>query len=181
MSMTMQSISTEQELDRTKLGASPSVPIGARILARDRRTAAVHEAGHLVIARMLRIRFSSAWIMPVDDASPPEESSWTGRVQLIRIPKRLGKFRRRMLGVAGRVAELSWRHERVDHDLWSWPEMMSESDWHIAECAPGEPDRACCLAILRVADLLKRDGQLWSSLVETSRVLIVESRSLGSH
>ncbi len=35
-----------------------------RPLARERRLAAVHEAGHVVIARRVGFKIASAWIMP---------------------------------------------------------------------------------------------------------------------
>jgi hypothetical protein len=52
-----------------------------RISARDRRMAAIHEAGHIVMARKLGLPLSSAWIVPNGDGGL-EENFWTGRVRL---------------------------------------------------------------------------------------------------
>jgi hypothetical protein len=37
-----------------------------RIAARDRRTAAVHEARHIIVARHCGCQIASAWIVPTD-------------------------------------------------------------------------------------------------------------------
>ncbi len=57
---------------------------------------------------------------------------------------------------------------------------MSDSDWEMAECAPGEPDDDCLDAIEEVFRLLDRDGPLWAPLMITARRLIVESRDFAS-
>jgi len=56
-----------------------------RTLARDRRPAAIHEAGHVVVARQLGIEISSAWIAP-NDGGLPDERTWIGRVQMANAP-----------------------------------------------------------------------------------------------
>ena len=75
---------------------------------------------------------------------------------------RLGPYRtkptkrqRRMVAVAGAIAELSWQREfdEIDYDFdwchdWWWdPAIMSESDWDLAGCGPGEPDKPFFTAI----------------------------------
>jgi hypothetical protein len=54
-----------------------------RILARERRSAAIHEAGHVVIARRLGFELLSAWIAP-HDGEEPDDRTWIGRVQIGR-------------------------------------------------------------------------------------------------
>jgi hypothetical protein len=83
-----------------------------RTLARERRLAAVHEAGHVVIARRVGFRIASAWIMPNDGEDAEHEGTWTGRVQIESV--RADKFACRMVGVAGSVAEHLWLGGSID-------------------------------------------------------------------
>jgi hypothetical protein len=78
-----------------------------RILARDRRMAAVHEAGHVVVARRLGLRISSAWIVPNERETAADEQTWSGRVQIESL-QGVDQLSRRMVGVAGAVAEWVW-------------------------------------------------------------------------
>jgi hypothetical protein len=145
-----------------------------RIFARDRRSAAVHEAGHVVVTRILDLEIMSAWIVPND--GDDTERTWAGRVQIANV-RGAGDLARRMVGVAGSVAEHLWRSEWIE-DYWP-DEEMSDSDWQLAGCEPGKPDDLFENAIQEVADLLVRDGPGWKMLVAESRRLIVASRSCG--
>src|SRR5262249_11799864 len=82
-----------------------------KIVARDRRLAAVHEAGHVVVARRLGLEILSAWIRP--DGS--EERSWDGRVQINTSDA--PKIARQMVGVAGSVAEWLWEGGEMEDSL----------------------------------------------------------------
>jgi hypothetical protein len=150
-----------------------------RIIARDRRMSAIHEAGHVVVARMLGVPVWNARIFPNADHSGDliSEKLWLGRLEsnAWAYPTR----QRQMIGVAGAVAEICWQGEPVYSEYWWEPKIMSASDWKVVDCPPGEPDQACCDAIEEVAALLERDtGPLWPSLIRTARALIVESRPL---
>jgi hypothetical protein len=153
-----------------------------RTQARDRRTAAAHEAGHVVIARWAGVSQAGANIWPSgEDADPVFDKSWIGRAFLSRAQLlRLSRIRRRMIGVAGVVGEHVWNHGAADIldqiDLED-PDSMSPSDWDLAGCIPGEPDRALWQAAARVGDLINQGaGPLWPAFVVEARALILASR-----
>jgi hypothetical protein len=146
-----------------------------RILARERRSAAIHEAGHVVIARRLGFELLSAWIVP-HDGEEPDDRTWIGRVQIGR-PHEASEYDRRMLGVAGAVAEHLWHGGWIED--YSPDEGMSESDWHLAGWSDpdDEPDDVFLDAIEDVGRLFTRDGAGWQELIAEARRLIVASRT----
>lgn len=82
-------------------------------MARDRRLAAVHEAGHLVVARLFGVDISSCRIFPNrgwSAAEPTYEKSWIGRIQFCSV-KSSTVEQRRLIGIAGVVAECCWNNE----------------------------------------------------------------------
>jgi hypothetical protein len=83
-----------------------------------------------------------------------------------------------MIGVAGAVAELSWRGEWIDEDYWFEPTMMSDTDWNMTQCVAGKPDDNCIEAIRAVAAVLERGASLWHDLLRTARDLIIASQPL---
>jgi hypothetical protein len=151
-----------------------------RVFAMDRRMAAIHEGGHLVIARMLKLPVLDAWIAPTTNNYPwGINRTWTGQVVLGPfIKKKYTKSKKRLIGVAGVVAEQRWCGADPSDDVdWHDPHITSESDWEDIGCDPGEPNDACFNAINQVAVLLARDaGPLWPSLIEVARCLIIRSR-----
>ena len=150
-------------------------PVGAmRTIARDRRLAAVHEAGHVVVAAHFGLHSARAWIRPAD-APMPDGRAWIGRVQFRGLDV-LSSLERRMLGCAGAAAELCWRREDIHPDYWIEADRMSDSDWRLADCPLGEPDDMCIEAIEELQCLLSEDGPLWSDLLRQARQLIVEAR-----
>jgi hypothetical protein len=155
-------------------------PLTARTKARDRRAAAVHEAGHVVVCRWAGLN-ATAKIWPLAEGNQIERS-WGGQTFMGERFPRLSRIRRQMVAAAGPVAERFWRDrtldlaeliERVDTNL----EFMSESDWHHFESGPGHLDRAAIRALERVFGLLHpQSGALWQEVCATSRELIVIRR-----
>ena len=149
---------------------------------RNRRTAAIREANHVVIARHLGRRVNLSFIYPHDDL----KEEWLGEVShtnplVAGVPSHLQARQERMIGVAGAVAELSWaRAYNNVHELFydcEWEEIMSPTDWFSTGCDPGSDDAPLQTAIKKVGRLLHhRDGPLWSELVLVARALIVKSR-----
>jgi hypothetical protein len=154
----------------------PNKPV--RVFARDRRLAAIHEAGHVVIANMLSVDVALAYIYePHNHADPQFQKTWTGRTYYNL--KKANPRQRRMIGVAGAVAELCCDGEFVDDDYWTDPNMMSESDWRLTLCRPGAPDEKCCEAIYAVGAVLERGAPLWGDLVMKARDLIVHTQPVA--
>ena len=141
-----------------------------KVHARDRRGAAVHEAGHVVIARHFGCRIASAWIIPADDPAP-NERTWIGRAQYQGVPADPAK--RRMIGLAGEVAEHLWRGGVIED--FSPDDAMSDSDWRCAGYEPHCVDDALEEAAHDVSELL---AMLWAELIREARRLIVEARRL---
>jgi hypothetical protein len=150
-----------------------------RVISRDRRMAAIHEAGHIVVARSFGVS-CQAWIVPVLD-NEPWQKMWVGRSCFIG-----GKPTSRqlsMIAVAGAVAEACWQDRAISSvaDEWDWydPAVMSESDWRFAGCSVGQPSRALFTAIDEVGALLRSNGgPLWQELIQTARGLIDTSRAV---
>jgi hypothetical protein len=152
-----------------------------RIEARDRRWAAIHEAGHDTMARHRGMREVDSWIERVDDPTYCEKS-WVGHCEL-RNPYPGSSRSDIMIGVAGMIAEYLWKAgndpDRMDdiYDLLDDPDCMSESDWRMAGLDCGavltETQRR---EIEAVIDLLS--GPLWSELLGQARTLIIESRDI---
>ena len=140
-----------------------------RLSARERRTSAIHEAGHLVIAAHFGLYPVSAWIVQNEPADP-DERTWIGRVQFTSLDQ-LAPLERRMIGVAGSVAEWLWTGGWIED---YYPE-MSESDWRLAGYEPGKSDDALMDAAEEVGRLLARGGDGWQKMVAESRRLIVAS------
>lgn len=160
-----------------------------RAEAIDRRMAAIHEAGHVVIARHLGIVAPSASIFPTGTRNEWEKQ-WVGKASFYRYVI-IGKRKQRvepaperaqqMLGVAGAVAEFCWQGESArdieETECWHDPDVMSGTDWEGTGCAPGEPTRQLFRAIDRVFSLFDREtGKLFPHVTREARRLIEESR-----
>lgn len=102
------------------------------------------------------------------------EKEWVGSVKCMvqGVPAK----KRILVAVAGLVAEACWKKETVDDLGWELSaEEMSQADWKLAGCLPGEPSRQVWNAVERAFELLNRDtGKLWKDLLSTSRRLIVD-------
>lgn len=147
-----------------------------RIIARDRRMAAVHEAGHAVVAMHLGAQVQSVHIRASRTKDLRSEKSYVGQATYEQPPC---AEQVRLIAVAGMVAEGVWKASGVTHRCW-WEEMfdpacMSDTDWAGTGCEPGNPDDRLHLAAERVEELLS--GLLWPALLSLSRKLIeAESR-----
>jgi len=72
-----------------------------------------------------------------------------------------------------------WWRDALEDVFWDDPLELSETDWQMTGCAPGEPDRKFYNAVDKVAVLLARDGPHWPSLTREARKLILESRQFS--
>jgi hypothetical protein len=145
------------------------------IWVRDRRKAALHEAGHIIIANECGV---SAYGHIFAHHNPaPDEKRWGGKA-VISDPKRfsrLSRLKRCMIAVAGAVGELDEEDLEFPEELseyWLEPERMSLKDWEMAECNPGNPHRSCCRAIEAVGRLLAPGSPTRSALLFKARELI---------
>jgi len=161
---------------------------GRRLEARDRRLAAIHEAGHVTMGRHIGLSRISAWLEKTPNPEPWDKV-WIGHTRFLegRLSKtvrpRLSKgfFQREyaMFAVAGAVAERCWQHCDFEDalELWDDPDSMSESDWAECCCQPGYPTRELINVINEVFSLFDRKtGKLWPALLAEARELIVDSR-----
>ena len=151
----------------------------ARTQARDRRLAAVHEAGHAVVAEHIGIEDVEAWIAPFGTQDSGTEKSWIGRCSWPR--DWIEPHRRRLLAVAGLAAEQVWSQIPDGHpigadtDALFDPDAMSRTDWCGTGCAPGEPDRGTDRALVKCVRLLATS--LRGEWLAEARRLIEASRS----
>src|ERR1700721_3897527 len=100
---------------RTGVSCVPYGPMGVeaegatmmpvkRVIARDRRRAAIHEAGHLVIAEHVGLRCGLARIFPnPEPLAGLFEKTWLGQVSY-RPCQHVSTIKCRMVAVAGAVA-----------------------------------------------------------------------------
>jgi len=144
----------------------------SRIRAKERRLAAVREAGHVIIARRVGFEVVSAWIAPEAGGR-----TWIGQIQFKSL-RWADEHARRMVGVAGSVADHLWSGGWIED--YSPQGSMSESDWQLAGCVQDEPDDLLTDAARDVARLLARGGSGWQALIAESRWLIVSSRGTFS-
>ena len=148
-----------------------------RMEARDRRLAAIHEAGHHVMLHYRGVHEVDSWIERVGDPTRYEKS-WVGHCEW-RDPCPGSSPNDIMIGVAGMIAVNLWNAgndlDRMDYiyDSLDDPYCMSESDWRVAglKCGAGFTDTQR-EKIEAVIDLLS--GLLWSELLAQARTLIIE-------
>ena len=149
-----------------------------RIEAHDRHRAAMHEAGHFVIARKVGVINPRASISRRSDFSDVfQEKTWSGKCSFpfgLRAlnGEDLSLYNSVMIGVAGWIAEEGGAYD--EEEDWYVPENMSPTDWKTANCLPGEPNETLFRAASRVHDLLS--GELRADLYEAARLLILDAR-----
>ncbi|MGE3992943.1 hypothetical protein [Pseudorhodoplanes sp.] len=145
-----------------------------RIAARDRRKAAIHEAGHFVMGEHLGFTMEWACIERTFSDNPSGEKLWVGRTRRVNGGSKQAV---RLYAVAGSVAESIWdgsddffEEEFYDKDA------LSATDWAGAGCKPGNPTKVFLSAIEQAYTLFERSGPLWPRVLAKSRELIVDSR-----
>jgi hypothetical protein len=134
----------------------------------------VHEAGHVVIAKMLRVP-ACAYICfnPETEFDFRTERIWYGRT--LCFGDTATEDQSRMIGVAGAVAELCWFREPVDEFVG---QLMSERDCLMAQCDPDDPDDKCIEAVDAVYRILRPSGSHWHHLLIEARKLILTSQGI---
>ena len=148
-----------------------SIPSDVKFLARDRRRAAVHEAGHMVVGRSFGF-LMNAEIFQVGQPSCYEKS-WAGKTYILFKPETSTPVQLRMIAAAGAVAEYSWLKEDFNEIDWTDPDIMSASDWKLAECDPGVPDDTLLEGIDILVDMFAPlSGAKWLELCMSARDLI---------
>ncbi len=157
----------------------------ARIQAYDRRLAAIHESGHALVSLHLGYD-ADAWIYPREISDPLSEKTWAGHATMRNMPIECHHPHRRMVAIAGMVAERIWQ-SGYDEDYvepYGWEDhlrdedCMSPADWRFANCEPGEPDDDLYDLAGKVAGLLMTD--LWPGLLSVSRALMRDTESIHS-
>ena len=147
----------------------------AKLYAKDRRMAAMHEAGHMVIARWAGIRPVGAWICQKAEVPDLELKGFGGQcVYYTHHLARLSQIRRMMIGVAGAMAEAVWENKFINESIYApdvlylgdamsdtdWPEGTSPDEW------PVKLERAS----EKVVDLL--ENELRQDWLDVGRCLI---------
>jgi len=163
-----------------------------RIQARDRRSAAIHEAGHLIISWHLNYG-ADAWILPHDDVLdqckkslakdmelPLDDNTWGGscRTYFLYCKNPDDKFR---VGVAGAIANFFFRDEDMGflHDdmmLEDFFDTMSPTDKktaYLKDFNEYKPEELFEIkkGLVETAELIQN---LWPYIVTMSRILIDE-------
>jgi hypothetical protein len=152
--------------------------INAHILARDRRNAAAHEAGHIVIAEHLKSYPTGAYIRP-NPSKSKVDTSWIGSMHLGIDYCEIPKQNRMMIACAGGISEHIWNHPDDEFDEIYWEEYMSPTDWQMSGCDSESsdlysPKSPFLKAARRTFDLLK--GPLHNNVIKECRWLINNSR-----
>ncbi|WP_413709370.1 hypothetical protein [Rhizobium sp. Rhizsp82] len=140
----------------------------------DRRLAAIHEAGHILVAIQLGYT-ATGWIHPNDAHDPLSEKLWLGHTSIRNLRD---DDHRRLIAVAGMVAERLWKHGHDEElsESYAWENdllddnSMSESDWRMAGCEPAYPDDDMFSVVPEVARFFMTDA--WSNLTGISRTLM---------
>jgi hypothetical protein len=151
----------------------------ARIEARDRRLAAIHEAAHMVMARHVGVSGVEAWIVRTPNAGP-DEKTWIGQMQFYP-SKRIALRDRIMIGVAGMAATMLIDDPTIEisrttiSEILSDPNAMSQSDWRLAGLTfDGLLTTSEVRAVTDTFRLLR--DKLWQELLAESRQLVLACR-----
>jgi hypothetical protein len=159
------------------IGSCSSSAARYRQSAKDRRHAAIHEAGHVVMARHLEVHITRVEIHKVEPEDSTEKE-WIGSFQFLTEGVDANKVS--LVAVAGIVAEACWTRETFEDlcDDLEWdPAQMSQSDWDLSGFCADEPSEEFRDALEQSFRLLNREtGKLWGALLKEARRLIVRNR-----
>lgn len=148
-----------------------------------RRKAALHEAGHVVIARRVGLVGARGYIFPpvpfAEAGAVDEDKLWLGKTCLPARLVRLSRILRCMIAVAGAIAEHNGPEYYDDPYFTYCPDAMSPMDWAWTGCLPGCPDRTCLRAAERVAQTFNSVGGR-TELYNMARALIVATRGVDA-
>ncbi|WP_159351362.1 hypothetical protein [Roseomonas harenae] len=161
-----------------------------RIILRDRRREAVHQAGHVVVARHYGATNTVAWIArrtgPVDFLL---ECTWHGGFRLAK--EGLTRVQITDIGLAGVAAEVAWdsiTNERssgflpLDWTDWynvtNYTETLGPADLSLAGRYEHGREDALVEDVIRLAAMLRE--QFRTALVKEARALIVANRQIAS-
>jgi hypothetical protein len=140
-------------------------------------TVAVHEAGHLVVARHFQDARPYFGMRPALTAQIFRENTangnitWRGDFNYLRFD--VSPLQKTMIGVAGVIAVTLWRGNSVAELDWENPQTMSTKDWNECGWTPGKPGPELGEVVSTVTALLARDtGLLWPALRQTITRLI---------
>jgi hypothetical protein len=153
-----------------------------RIVAYDRRLAAIHEAAHQVVARRYGLQDVGAWIEPSPTNEPSLERTWIGHTYFTVFEMRsLSPVNRTMVAVAGFIAEAVWQHHLIEDLDYEDHYIMSDADWRLAGLVPGSPTKQFFRAVDRVEKMfLSGSSPHWKLVMANARKLIIASRSVGT-
>lgn len=164
----------------------PKPLLQTRLSARDRRIAAIHEAGHVTMARHVGLAVVSAWL---EETSNPGnyDKLWIGHTRYFSpsiSEKKMSRRKLAMFAVAGAVGEFCWQRETFDEtlDMWLEEKAMSETDWAACACEPGNPSPQLLIIIKTVFSLFDREaGELWPTVMIEARSLMKYSRDAAGN
>lgn len=153
-----------------------------RMFVRHRRILAIHEAGHVIAARIYGID-SSARIWPAapSNGAPTagmERALWAGVARMPPSFDKLPRDARRIIGLAGAAAVML--HLKMPPDVTSLVKFMSKPDWKLTGVVPG---RYAFYDALRptLAFTMSYLNRRRPELLALARELIVESRLLNDN
>jgi hypothetical protein len=144
--------------------------------AYDQEKAAVHEAGHLVVAlhvfasNFISIRHLKAQIYRVPGGTR-SGCTWNGDFVVHGLDL-LPPEERAKIGVAGVVAVTRWRGTSVQDLDFKNPDTMSLRDWDTCGCEPGESSEALMRAADAVFASLDPASDYWADVLKEARRLI---------
>jgi hypothetical protein len=174
----------------------------ARYEASERRTAAIHEAGHVVAARLVMrtnifgLPYARIW-RETHDRLPEIGGTYTlWKGEATPFAGGLPLRDQRLVGVAGAVAEYVWEDRHGDYcvpDIDAIYDRLSDSDRELSDAhhtiskryakpldlstSTGCEEIAWDNAMKRAYKLFNRDtGKLWPALCQEARKLIVTSK-----
>jgi hypothetical protein len=124
-----------------------------RIAAVERRRSALHEAAHALVAWKLGL-WAEAEIYPTFSLDR-DKKAWRGRCRLM--VKGTTLLQRRAVAAAGAIAEAIADGDDVSDIDWHLSEVMSPTDWQMAELPPGKPNRHFMRAVKLAHGILLED------------------------